>query len=191
MWLLVCLLIMWIENFLFLLSSFKIFLNCRFLFIYFFINLFLLVCQKFKNDIKSREIQNVWSTLLSFVSNYVLSCIFMQMALCIYKHSLFPMHLNHCGRNPEIFVTVVNRSSTLTWMISEWFCWSWYMHRLVSIYLLTLYFIVFSKKSSLNVNLQMKRNIDLQKLVAHTTILLGKRESDQKLKLYDAQKAKG
>ena len=37
----------------------------------------------------------------------------------------------------------------------------------------------------------MKRNIDLQKLVAHTTIRLGKRESDQKLKLYDAQKAKG
>ena len=65
------------------------------------------------------------------------------------------------------------------------------MHRLVSIYLPTLYFIIFAKKSSLNVNLQMKRNIDLQKLVAHTTILLGKRESDQKLKLYDAQKAKG
>ena len=37
----------------------------------------------------------------------------------------------------------------------------------------------------------MKRDIELQKPVAHTNIRLGKRESDQKLKVYDAQKAKG
>ena len=83
------------------------------------------------------KIQKVWLTLLNFVSKYVLSCIFVQMALCIYEHSLFPMHSYHCGRNLEIYVTVINKSSTLSWMISEWFCWSWDMHRLVSIYLLT------------------------------------------------------
>ena len=105
------------------------------------------------------------------------------MALCIYEHSLFPKHLYHCGRNLEIFVTVVNRSSTLTWMISEWFCWSWYMHRLVSIYFLTLYFIIFAKKNSPNVNFQLKRDIELQNPVAHTSIRLGKRESDQKYKI--------
>ena len=36
----------------------------------------------------------------------------------------------------------------------------------------------------------MKRDIELQKPVAHTSIWLGKRESGQKLKLYDAQRAK-
>ena len=79
-------------------------------------------------------------------------------------------------------------------MISEWFCWSWDMHRLVPIYILTLYFILFyffARKSSPNVNLQMKRDIELQKPVTHTSIRLEKRESDQKLKWMFIQKAKG
>ena len=37
----------------------------------------------------------------------------------------------------------------------------------------------------------MKRDIDLQKSVAHTSIWLGKRESDQKIKCMIVQKAKG
>ena len=37
----------------------------------------------------------------------------------------------------------------------------------------------------------MKRDIELQKAVAHTSIRLGKRESDQKLKCMILQKAKG
>ena len=37
----------------------------------------------------------------------------------------------------------------------------------------------------------MKRDNELQKPVAYTSIWLGKMESDQKLKVYDAQKAKG
>ena len=37
----------------------------------------------------------------------------------------------------------------------------------------------------------MKRDIELQKPVAHTSIRLGKRESDQKLKCMIVQKAKG
>ena len=52
-------------------------------------------------------------------------------------------------------------------------------------------FIFFAKKSSPNVNLQMKKDIELQKPVAHTSIQLGKRESDQKLKWMIIQKAKG
>jgi len=100
------------------------------------------------------------------------------------------MHSYHCGRNLEIYVIVVNRSSNLSWMISEWFCWSWDMHRLVSIYLPTLYFC-FAKKSSPNVNLQMKRDIELQKPVAHSSIWLGKRVSDLILKWMFIQKAKG
>ena len=65
------------------------------------------------------------------------------------------------------------------------------MHRLVPIYLSTLYFFVFAKNSSPNVNLQIKWDIELQRLVAHTSIWLGKRESDQKLKCMIVQKAKG
>ena len=37
----------------------------------------------------------------------------------------------------------------------------------------------------------MKRDIELQKPVTHTSIQLGKRESDQKLKCMIVQKAKG
>ena len=37
----------------------------------------------------------------------------------------------------------------------------------------------------------MKRDIELQKPVAHTSIRLGKRESDQKIKCMIVQKAKG
>ena len=37
----------------------------------------------------------------------------------------------------------------------------------------------------------MKRDIELQKPVAHTSIRLGKRESDQRLKWMFIQKAKG
>ena len=77
-------------------------------------------------------------------------------------------------------MTVVNRSSNLSWMISQWFFWSWDMHRLVPIYLPTLLFYCFCLKNSTNVNLQMKRDNELQKLVAHTSIWLRIRESDVK-----------
>ena len=52
------------------------------------------------------------------------------------------MYSYHCKRNLEIYVTVVNRSSTLSWMTSEWFCWSWNM----PIYLSTLLFFLFLLK---------------------------------------------
>ena len=52
------------------------------------INLFILMCQKSKNHIKSRK-SKVWLTLLSFVSKLVLSCTFVLMALCIFEHCLF------------------------------------------------------------------------------------------------------
>ena len=85
-----------------------------------------------------------------------------------------------CGRNLDIYVTIVNRSSNLSWMSSQWYCWSWDMHGLVPIYLPTILFYFFWLKSSTNVNLQMKRDNELQKPVAHTSIWLGKRESDLK-----------
>ena len=127
-------------------------------------------------------------TLLSFVSKHVLPCTFVPMALCIYELSLFLMHLYHYGKNLEICVTVVNRSSILSWMINEWFWWSWDIHRLMPISLPTLYFVVCLKNSP-NVNLQMKRDIELQKSVARTSIWLGKRESDQ-IKCMMPKKAK-
>ena len=48
-------------------------------------------------------------------------------------------------------------------------------HKLVPIYLPTFYFLFLLKRA-----LQMKRDIELQKPVAHISIGLGKRESDQK-----------
>ena len=117
-----------------------------------------------------------------FCHKHVLPRIFVQMALCIYECSLFPMHSYHCGRNLDIYVIVVNISSNLSWMISQCFCWSWDMHRLVPIYLPTILFYFFCLKSSTNVNLRMKRDNELQKFVTHTSIWLGKRESNQKYK---------
>ena len=58
------------------------------------------------------------------------------------------------------------------------------------LYIFPLFIFVFAKKNSPNVNLQMKRDVELQKAVAHTSIRLGKRESDQKLKWMIIQKAK-
>ena len=52
------------------------------------INLFILMCQKSKNHIKSRK-SKVWLTLLSFVSKLVLPCTVVLMALCIYERSSF------------------------------------------------------------------------------------------------------
>ena len=51
------------------------------------------------------------------------------------------------------------------------------------LYIFPLFIFVFAKKSLPNVNLQMKRDIEPQKPVAHTSIRLGKRESDQKIKV--------
>ena len=81
---------------------------------------------------------------------HVLPFTFVLMALCIYERSLLPMHSYLSGRNLNIYVTVVNRFSNLSWMISQWYCWSWDMHRLVPIYLHTHLFDCFCLKSSPN-----------------------------------------
>ena len=59
------------------------------------------------------------------------------------------------------------------------------------LYIFSLFIFVFAKKSSPNENLQMKRDIELQKLVAHSSIRLGKRVSNLILKKMFIQKAKG
>ena len=59
------------------------------------------------------------------------------------------------------------------------------------LYIFPFFIFFFAKKSSLNVNLQMKRDIELQKPVAHISIRLGKRKSDQKFMWMFIQKAKG
>ena len=51
-----------------------------------------------------------------------------------------------CGRNLDIYVIFVNRSSNLSWMSSQRYCWSWDMHRLTPIYLLTHLFYCFCLK---------------------------------------------
>ena len=77
-----------------------------------------------------------------------------------FMRSLFFMRSYHCGKNLDIYVIVVNRSSTLSWMISQWFCWSWDCIDLC-LYIFPLFF--FFLKSSTNVNLKMKRDNELQK----------------------------
>ena len=59
------------------------------------------------------------------------------------------------------------------------------------LYIFPLFIFVFSKKSSPNVNLQMKKDIELQKPVTHSSIRLGKRVNDLKLRGIFIQKAKG
>ena len=127
------------------------FLHCWFWSLFFFVS----KIQKLHKEIEN---QKVWLTLLSFVSKHVLPYTFVLMALCIYKHSLFLMHLYPCGRTLDIYVTVVNRSSNLSWIISEWFCWSWNMHRLVPIYLPThLFYFLFLLKRALKCKSQNEK----------------------------------
>ena len=129
----------------------------------FSINLLLLIVLKIQKHIKSRKSKkfdrHYYVLSQAFFALYL--CTFVQMALCICERSLFPLHSYLYGRNLDIYVTVVNRSSNLSWMISQWYCWSWDMHRLMPIYLPTHIFYCFYLKSSPNVNLQMKRNIEL------------------------------
>ena len=108
--------------------------DCFYIWSYFYA--FVFVCVKIQKHIKSRKSKNLIN-IVEFCHKHVLPCTFVLMALCIYEHNLYPMHLYYCGRNLDIYVIVVNRSSNLSWLISEWFCWSWNMHRLVLIYLLT------------------------------------------------------
>ena len=82
---------------------------------------FWFVWVKIQNHIKSEKFKKFDRTCLSTYHMWVLPCTFVQMTLCIYELSLFFMHLYLCGRNLETYVTVVNRSSILSWMISEWF----------------------------------------------------------------------
>ena len=79
----------------------------------FLINLFLAFVSKIQKHIKSRKSKNLID-IVEFCHKHVLPCTFVLRALCIYEHSLFPMHLYHCGRTLDIYVTVVNRSSNLS-----------------------------------------------------------------------------
>ena len=79
----------------------------------FFINLFLASMSKIQKHIKCRKSRNLID-IVKFCHKHVLPCIFVLMALCIYEHSLYPMHLYHCGRYLDIYVIVVNRSSNLS-----------------------------------------------------------------------------
>ena len=108
----------------------------------FFINLFLLV-SKFQKSHKKLENQKVWLTLLSFCLKTCFALYLCANGFMHYRALLVSLHSYLWGRNLEIYVIVVNRSSTLSWMISEWLWWSWDLHRLVSIYLPTLYFFFF------------------------------------------------
>ena len=89
--------------------------------------------------------------IIVFCHKHILPCTFVLMALCIYERSLFPMHSYLCGRNLDICVIILNRSSNLPWMISQWFCWSWDMHKLMPIYLLTLLFYCLLCQKSKNI----------------------------------------
>ena len=118
----------------------------------FVLSIFLFLVSKIQKSHKKLENQKAWLTLLSLCLKTCFALYLCANGFVHFRALLVFMHSYHCGKNLEIYVIVVNRSSNLSWMISEWLCWSWDMHRFVSIYLPTLYFC-FAKKSSPNVNL--------------------------------------
>ena len=127
-----CLLSVYVDGCLF------IYLCILLVYFLFLIYLFLL-CQKSKNHIKIRKSKS----LIDIVEFCLRTCFALYLCangFVLFRALLVFMHLYHCGKNLEIFVIVVNRSSNLSWMISERLWWSWDMHRLVFIYLPTLYF---------------------------------------------------
>ena len=72
-----------------------------------FLHLILFFCfvwVKIQNHIKNEKLKKFDHTCLSTYHMWVLPCTFVQMALCIYKLSLFFMHLFLCGKNLDIYV---------------------------------------------------------------------------------------
>ena len=65
---------------------------------------------------KHKKVENPKSLIgiVVFCHKHVLPYTFIQMALCIYERSLFSMHSYHRGKNLDIYVIVVNRSSNLS-----------------------------------------------------------------------------
>ena len=106
------------------------------MFLHFFIKLYWFLCLKSKKHIKSGKSKSLIDIIV-YCHKHVLPCTFVLMGLCIYERSFFFMHSYQCGKNLDIYVIVVNISSNLSWMISQWFCWSWNLHRLVPIHLPT------------------------------------------------------
>ena len=139
--LVVCLVLVWVENCLLVCFCFKCFyigvFDQSFL-------LFMSKIQKHKKNIKSKKFdRHRWvlsQNTFCLVPFYKWPYAFTSIACSLWTPYL-------CGRNLDIYVTVVNKSSNLSWMISQWYCWSWDMHRLVSIYLSTHLFYYFCLKS--------------------------------------------
>ena len=131
------LLLIWVENFLFVCFCFKCF------YIVVFYQSFLVFMSKIQKHIKSWRSKKVdrhhcvlSQNIFCLVPSYKWPCAFKSVACSLSTPYLY-------GRNLDIYVTVVNRSSNLSWMSSQRYCWSWDMHRLVPIYLLTHLFYCF------------------------------------------------
>ena len=149
MWqcLVVCLVLVWVENCLLVCFCFKCF------YIGVFDLSFLVFMSKSQKHIKSRKSKK-FDRLRRVLSQNTLCLVPLYKWLCAFTNVAYSLCTPYlCGRNLNICVTAVNRSSHLSWMISQWYCWSWDMHRLVSIYLPTHLFYCFYLKSSPNVNL--------------------------------------
>ena len=129
------------------------------MFLHFFYYQSLLVfVSKIQKHIKSKKSKKFDRHYCVF-HKHVMSCTFVLMAMCIYERSLYFMHSLSLWEKSWHLCDCVNRSSNLSWIISQWFCWSWNLHRLVPIYFPTFFF--FCLKSSTNVNLKMKRDNEL------------------------------
>ena len=129
-----------VENCLFICFYFKCF------YIFVFDQSFLVFMLKIQKHIKiAKPKRVVWhrcvlsQNMFFLVPLYKWPCAFKSVAC-----SLSTPYL--CGRNLDIYVIVINRSSNLSWMSSQQYCWSWDMHKLAPIYLLTHLFYCFCLK---------------------------------------------
>ena len=96
--------------------------------------------------------------IIVYCHKHILPCTFVLMTLCIWECSLFFLHSYHCGKTLDIYVTVVNRSSNLSWMIVNGFV---DLETCIDLCLYIFPFFFFAKKSSPNVNLQMIVRLNL------------------------------
>ena len=78
------------------------------------------------------------------------------------------MHIFKCERHLEIDLQACHE-----WLVNR-LVWSWYMHRLMPMYLLTFFFL-FQRALQMLIS---KREFRDEKAIAHTSIWLRKRESD-------------
>ena len=138
---------------------------------------FSFVWVKIQNHVKSENFKKSDRICLSTYYMWVLPCTFIQMTLCIYELSLFFMHLYLCGKNLNIYVWFlqINLQACHELLVNSHVGFDTYVDLCLYIF---PHFLSFLLKELTKCKSPNEKRYWVAKAVTHTSIWLGKRESD-------------